>query len=318
MRCQQPDCGNELQPTTKFCGKCGTAVTNTALPDTHNPQEGIDCPQCGAGCKAGAKFCSKCGYQFSVVLAVQSTSVTAAPQAAPIESVMAQASPSTTSQAGGDRNGAMPLKEHEPAPASVSKVPPNDVAPSLKIAEAATASVAERPVAEASNAAVEPSEPAPFAPSVEQTVKPDGDKRRVYLLVAGGVLIVVLGLAAWWGFKPSATTPPAVPSGMGPMPTPVPAALEPAPAKPVQPEASDPPPAPPMAADVAKPAAAPQNAPASIPPAVKPTVQPKKPVAEAPAPAVKPAPARRESVAPGGDDKAKLNKTNKTLDDLLK
>ena len=47
------NCGAELEPGTKFCSECGTAV----------PQIKV-CPECGSEQKPEAKFCSNCGHRF--------------------------------------------------------------------------------------------------------------------------------------------------------------------------------------------------------------------------------------------------------------
>ena len=47
------ECGEEITPETKFCGKCGKRVGHRNT-----------CPNCGAELPAEAKFCGKCGMKI--------------------------------------------------------------------------------------------------------------------------------------------------------------------------------------------------------------------------------------------------------------
>ena len=42
------NCGNQLNPGARFCGKCGA-------------EQPLSCVQCGSGINPGARFCGKCG-----------------------------------------------------------------------------------------------------------------------------------------------------------------------------------------------------------------------------------------------------------------
>ena len=53
MRC--PSCNSELEPGSKFCGVCGTAVTYVG-----SETDGF-CGNCGAVMPAGANVCPSCG-----------------------------------------------------------------------------------------------------------------------------------------------------------------------------------------------------------------------------------------------------------------
>ncbi len=50
-----PNCGNENEPSVKFCSECGTKL-GEAQPS--------HCTQCGAELKPGVKFCGGCGARI--------------------------------------------------------------------------------------------------------------------------------------------------------------------------------------------------------------------------------------------------------------
>ena len=56
-----PNCGNEVTPGKKFCGKCGTKLELTVL--DNQTRQNI-CPNCGNIVTPGKKFCGKCGAKI--------------------------------------------------------------------------------------------------------------------------------------------------------------------------------------------------------------------------------------------------------------
>jgi predicted amidophosphoribosyltransferase len=48
-----PNCGAEAEPSAKFCGSCGQALT---MP--------VACGKCGTESPRGTKFCPECGNQL--------------------------------------------------------------------------------------------------------------------------------------------------------------------------------------------------------------------------------------------------------------
>lgn len=67
-RCQNPDCGEELEDDEKFCTECGTGVCEYKQAVTSSTVV-MSCPLCGAERKYGkkglSKFCSQCRYNYS-------------------------------------------------------------------------------------------------------------------------------------------------------------------------------------------------------------------------------------------------------------
>ena len=49
-----PNCGNRNPETNKFCGECGTDLSEAV----------IVCPSCGIINKKGTKYCDKCGFNL--------------------------------------------------------------------------------------------------------------------------------------------------------------------------------------------------------------------------------------------------------------
>jgi DNA-directed RNA polymerase subunit RPC12/RpoP len=54
-----PKCGETVSSDTKFCTKCGAALSTTVMSPT--PTTTIKCRECGAENKSINKFCSNCG-----------------------------------------------------------------------------------------------------------------------------------------------------------------------------------------------------------------------------------------------------------------
>lgn len=61
-----PNCGAALAEGTKFCGSCGTAVSEPQKQEEAKDSETIiRCPNCGSICEKGTKFCGSCGAKLS-------------------------------------------------------------------------------------------------------------------------------------------------------------------------------------------------------------------------------------------------------------
>jgi len=62
--CEQ--CGNKLNEGTKFCGKCGTAVSIEQVNEQNtNASVSTECVECGTELEDGAAFCGNCGAKVS-------------------------------------------------------------------------------------------------------------------------------------------------------------------------------------------------------------------------------------------------------------
>jgi len=56
-----PQCGGNVNPGAKFCGKCGTPLSG--MPDITGTLA-ASCSRCGRPVKVDAKFCPKCGNKL--------------------------------------------------------------------------------------------------------------------------------------------------------------------------------------------------------------------------------------------------------------
>ncbi|MER2139620.1 MAG: zinc-ribbon domain-containing protein, partial [Succiniclasticum sp.] len=53
-----PNCRQEIEADSEFCGKCGTRIVCHPV--------GPTCPECGSQILLGAVFCAECGARLGI------------------------------------------------------------------------------------------------------------------------------------------------------------------------------------------------------------------------------------------------------------
>lgn len=62
-----PNCGAEVDLSSKFCDRCGTAIDRSALEGPKEQQ--VVCPACGTVLESTALFCENCGAKLTADVA---------------------------------------------------------------------------------------------------------------------------------------------------------------------------------------------------------------------------------------------------------
>lgn len=324
-------CQGDNKDGAKYCIHCGAAMAPVTL---------TVCASCSTPMPVGTKFCTHCGKPAQAAApapepVIPTYSAPAAPKPEP--EPKPQSVPAPTPQP------AVPVSPPPSTPATtappagaVLATPHNEAPVVLQLDETI---VAHKPSAPP----VPPARPASAQPATELDFdiskgdRPAQSSKKVWIAVLGAaVLAGSLGAGYWWTVtkpKSQLVAPDSATSAPVATPTPVPtpsasaAVPQPAPAKEeviLEGAGAQTPAQVPASAPSATTAVAPASVPAPAPTGHAPMAQPAKP-----APAVVPPPARpaakpRQATGPGPDDaqraldKARLDKANKTLDDLLK
>ena len=343
MKCQK--CATENSNTAKFCKGCGFDVQQSAMQNAGDPERLPLCLKCNASYTPGAKFCKACGTSTAVAATVTSLSPASAQPARTPVVPLSPPSAVVASQPDAAPHVSLPLTN--PVSSSASRLEtgsdkPNSELSQAKITPALTPG--DTPTLSGSppkNSSWNQPDAAPVSidPQVKVTPKKTGLNKYVIGGSAFAAILVLAGAGAYWysssKAKPSAApiakqisppAPVATPAALVPASTPAPKPAEVAvsPALPESPTTAIPVDG--IAATKTTPASGPGATPAKAaeapPPTSAPVIDQKPSITEDQRSAKEAANrkrAEREALAnQRARDKEKLNKTNRTLDDLLK
>ena len=337
MKCRK--CATENSNAAKFCKGCGFDVQQTTMQNVGDPERLPLCLKCNASHTPSAKFCKACGTSTASAAAENTPPPVVAPpaQTASLPASKVVAPPTATPSV--PHPTVRPVSSPEARPEAVTDIPnsarlPPETPPAPADTQTASTTPHKKsPWNPAYNA------PASVDPQINLMSKKTGPSRYVIGGSALAAVLVLAGAGAYWfsssNAKPSAVplakqvsppAPVATPVALVPASTPAPmpaeiAASSTLPASPVTPvplESTT------TTKATAAPAtdAEPAKALEAQPPVTTPVVDPKLNNAEDQRRAKEAAlrkRAEREALAnQRARDKEKLNKTNRTLDDLLK
>lgn len=343
MKC--PKCATENSNTAKFCKGCGFDVQQNTMQNAGDPERLPLCQKCNASYTPGAKFCKACGTSTAAAATVTALSpASAQPTHTPVLAPLRPSAVVAPQQA-----AAPPVSPPVVKPVSSSEArpetgadKPNSGLSQAKITPALTpgntpTSFGTSP----KNSSWNQPDAAPVSidPQVNLTPKKTGPNIYVIGGSALAAVLVLAGAGAYWfsssNAKPSAAplakqvsppAPVATPVALVPASTPAPIPAEVAasstlPASPVTPvplESTTTTKATAAPATDAEPAKALEAQPQVTTPVVDPKLNNAEDQRRAKEAALRKR-AEREALAnQRARDKEKLNKTNRTLDDLLK
>jgi ribosomal protein L40E len=343
MKCLK--CASENSNTAKFCKGCGFDVQQSTAPKVGDPESLPLCLKCSASYTPGAKFCKACGTSTAAAAIVITPSPASAEPAhtpvlaplppsavvAPQQAAAPQVSPKVVKSVSSPEPKLEPSTDKPNSGLSQAKIP----------AAFALGDTQNSSGAPGRNSSWNQPDATPVSidPRINLKQKKTGPSRYVIGGSALAAVLVLAGAGAYWfsssNAKPSAApipkqvippAPVATPAAAVPPSTPTPKPAEVAALPALRESPTNAVPADGTATIKTQPASGPDAKPATAaeapPPTTAPVVDQKPSIADDQRRAKEAANrkrAEREALAnQRARDKEKLNKTNRTLDDLLK